>query len=91
MFCITIYRHAISPLFPPSCRFTPTCSEYALLAFQRFGFIKGLWLSLRRIGRCHPFCEGGFDPVPECVGTNNRTRIATGGTGQQRCKHEAKI
>ncbi|MDR2035821.1 MAG: membrane protein insertion efficiency factor YidD [Coriobacteriales bacterium] len=63
--CITIYRHAISPLLPPSCRYVPTCSEYALIAFKRFGFLRGLWLSVKRVGRCHPFVPGGYDPVPE--------------------------
>ena len=63
--CIKLYRHAISPLFPPSCRFVPTCSEYAYTAFERFGFRKGLWLSAKRIGRCHPLKKGGYDPVPD--------------------------
>jgi len=63
--CISIYRHAISPLLPPSCRYVPTCSEYALIAFRRFGFLRGMWLSIKRVGRCHPFHPGGYDPVPE--------------------------
>ena len=63
--CIKVYRHAISPLLPPSCRYVPTCSEYALTAFERFGFWRGIWLSVKRVGRCHPFAEGGYDPVPE--------------------------
>ncbi|MDR1088406.1 MAG: membrane protein insertion efficiency factor YidD [Coriobacteriales bacterium] len=62
--CIKVYRHAISPLLPPSCRYVPTCSEYALIAFERFGFWRGLWLSVRRVGRCHPLAKGGYDPVP---------------------------
>ncbi|WP_431799264.1 membrane protein insertion efficiency factor YidD [Halobacillus andaensis] len=61
---ITIYRKFISPLTPPSCRFMPTCSEYGMEAFSRFGFIKGGWLTLKRILKCHPFYKGGFDPVP---------------------------
>jgi len=65
--CINVYRHAISPLLPPSCRYVPSCSEYALIAFERFGFWRGLWLSVKRIGRCHPFVKGGYDPVPEKV------------------------
>lgn len=65
LLCISVYRHAISPLFPPSCRYVPTCSEYAMIAFKRFGFWKGLWLSVKRVGRCHPFVKGGYDPVPE--------------------------
>jgi uncharacterized protein len=58
------YRKFISPLFPPSCRFYPTCSEYALEAVRKFGPLKGSWMSLKRILRCHPWNPGGFDPVP---------------------------
>jgi putative membrane protein insertion efficiency factor len=64
LLCITIYRTVISPLFPPSCRFIPTCSEYALTAVQRYGFLKGGWMSIKRISRCHPWHPGGYDPVP---------------------------
>jgi putative membrane protein insertion efficiency factor len=58
------YQLAISPLLPPSCRFTPSCSQYALEAITRHGVIKGTWLAGRRLVRCHPFHPGGFDPVP---------------------------
>ena len=58
------YRRYISPLKPPCCRFVPTCSEYALVAVERFGVVSGTWLALRRIGKCHPFHRGGYDPVP---------------------------
>ncbi|MBD1851606.1 membrane protein insertion efficiency factor YidD [Leptolyngbya sp. FACHB-711] len=61
---IQAYRLLISPLFPPSCRFQPTCSQYGIEAIQRFGAIKGSWLTVRRILRCHPFHPGGYDPVP---------------------------
>ena len=58
------YRILISPLFPPSCRFNPTCSQYALEAVERFGVFKGGWLAIKRILRCHPLHPGGYDPVP---------------------------
>lgn len=61
---IKFYRRFISPLTPPSCRFTPTCSQYALEAFTKYGPLKGFWLSLKRILRCHPFGGSGYDPVP---------------------------
>ncbi len=62
--CIRGYQYLISPLLGPHCRFHPTCSAYAMEALQRYGVFKGTWLALRRVGRCHPFHEGGYDPVP---------------------------
>jgi putative membrane protein insertion efficiency factor len=58
------YQQVISPLFPSTCRFMPTCSQYAITAVQRYGVCKGGWLAIKRILRCHPWNPGGFDPVP---------------------------
>ena len=60
---IKIYKYLISPLIGPSCRYLPTCSEYSIEALKTYGFFKGLLLSLKRIMRCHPFGNSGFDPV----------------------------
>jgi hypothetical protein len=57
------YQITISPLFGPTCRFVPTCSAYAIEAVQKFGVAKGLWMSLKRLLKCHPFHPGGYDPV----------------------------
>lgn len=62
---IKFYREAISPYKPPSCRFYPTCSAYGLEAFRRFGAIKGGYLTIKRISKCHPFHKGGIDLVPD--------------------------
>ena len=61
---IWIYRHLISPLTPPACRYTPTCSQYAVEAIKKYGPFKGGWLALKRILRCHPLGGSGYDPVP---------------------------
>lgn len=61
---VLFYRTCISPFTPPSCRFVPTCSEYALQALKKYGPIKGSWLALKRILRCHPGGGSGYDPVP---------------------------
>ena len=64
LFLIAIYQNVISPLKPPSCRFTPTCSEYSIQAIKKHGPFKGFVLSLKRILRCHPWGSSGYDPVP---------------------------
>jgi len=79
---IWIYRYAISPILPPSCRFEPTCSTYALEALQTHGPLRGTWLAVRRVSRCHPWSEGGYDPVPagregKCSGGCSGKSLAT--------------
>ncbi|QQS40136.1 MAG: membrane protein insertion efficiency factor YidD [Acidobacteriota bacterium] len=61
---LKLYKRFISPLLPQSCRFTPTCSEYAMEAVGKHGAVLGSWMSFKRLMRCQPFCEGGHDPVP---------------------------
>lgn len=65
---VKAYRLLLSPWLGSSCRFEPTCSVYALQALARFGAAKGSYLTLARIGRCHPWCDGGYDPVPDASG-----------------------
>ncbi|MRG85282.1 membrane protein insertion efficiency factor YidD [Salinibacillus xinjiangensis] len=65
IYLIKLYRQYISPIKPPSCRFQPTCSEYGLEAYKRFGAIKGTYLTVKRVLKCQPLHPGGFDPVPE--------------------------
>lgn len=64
LFGIRFYQRYISRYTPPSCRFQPTCSQYGYEAIDKYGFLKGGWLAIKRIGRCHPFNPGGYDPVP---------------------------
>lgn len=61
---IYFYKYSISPMLPPSCRYVPTCSEYAIEALKKHGPAKGLWLALKRLSRCHPWGGHGYDPVP---------------------------
>ena len=63
IFLLRHYKRWISPLLGPACRFTPTCSEYTMEAIQKYGVLPGSWRGLRRLVRCQPFCQGGYDPV----------------------------
>jgi uncharacterized protein len=63
IFLLAAYKSVISPLLPSACRFYPTCSEYMRDAIQKHGAMRGVWLGIKRLGRCHPFHEGGYDPV----------------------------
>jgi putative membrane protein insertion efficiency factor len=64
IFLVRGYQVAVSPLLPSTCRFMPSCSAYAVEALERHGALQGSWLTIRRLARCHPFCVGGYDPVP---------------------------
>ena len=66
---LRFYKRRISPLLPPACKYTPTCSEYAMQAVERYGAVYGGYLAARRLLRCHPFAKGGYDPVRERVDT----------------------
>jgi len=63
IFFILLYKNFISPVFPASCRFVPSCSTYALEAFKKYGIVKGFYLTIIRLSKCHPFHPGGYDPV----------------------------
>lgn len=71
---VRFYQRFVSPLTAPTCRFYPSCSQYALTALRRFGPIRGGWLATRRIGRCNPWNPGGVDPVPQTWATRNDVR-----------------
>lgn len=62
---VRFYQMAISPLYPATCRYTPTCSQYMIEAIKEHGVLRGAWLGLKRIGRCHPWGGSGYDPVPK--------------------------
>lgn len=62
---IRIYQKLVSPNLSPNCRFQPTCSQYTYRAVEKFGIVRGVWLGIKRIGKCHPLHPGGYDPVPE--------------------------
>ena len=69
---IRVYKAVLSPLLPPSCRFTPTCSTYAIAAIATHGPVRGLWLGTKRICRCHPWGGSGYDPVPDAPASPHR-------------------
>jgi putative membrane protein insertion efficiency factor len=79
IYVIELYRTMISPLRPPSCRFTPTCSQYAVDALREFGFMRGSWLSFVRLAKCGPWHRGGWDPIPERSKVGCRPRANSGG------------
>lgn len=92
---VRLYQICLSPLVPPSCRFQPTCSAYALEALQRFGPFKGTWLALKRIGHCHPIKwaggRSGYDPVPQAdAHTNCNTHHHEGASTSQPSLHSIK-
>jgi len=74
VWAVRLYQRFVSPLRPATCRFHPTCSAYAVESLERFGPIKGGWLAIRRLGRCHPWTPGGVDPVPHTWGERNAWR-----------------
>ena len=78
---VRAYRFAISPFLGVNCRYTPTCSAYTMVALERFGIVRGGWLGLRRVARCHPWHEGGYDPVPDDDSTSTRA-VAARSAGQ---------
>ncbi|MEW6208828.1 MAG: membrane protein insertion efficiency factor YidD [Acidobacteriota bacterium] len=63
IYLLRAYKLLLSPLLPPACRFTPTCSEYAMEAIEKYGALRGMYMGVRRLLRCHPFHPGGYDPV----------------------------
>ena len=69
------YKWILSPLLPPACRYVPTCSEYAMEAVERYGILRGGWMATRRVLRCHPFVQGGFDPVGHGQKVSDRANI----------------
>jgi len=91
-FALRAYKRWISPVLPHACRFVPTCSEYALEAVERHGALRGSWLAVRRIFRCHPLARAGYDPVPmetrsDTHGCDYLTSAPAGANSQPRNRH----
>ena len=86
---VHFYRRVISPLKPKTCRFYPTCSSYALAALRLHGACKGSWLTVRRLCRCHPFCEPGYDPVPQNPGSSGAPPLQDGRNAETAQQSEA--
>ena len=84
---LRIYKRWISPAFPPSCRYVPTCSEYAMEAVERFGAVRGLAMAVWRLLRCHPFAQGGLDPVVR----PDAASLRLAGTGPERSRRNASV
>jgi putative membrane protein insertion efficiency factor len=76
IYLIQLYRHTVSPLRLPTCRFTPTCSQYAVEALSEYGLIRGGWLAMVRLGKCGPWHRGGWDPIPERDGVRANAQPA---------------
>lgn len=76
LWMLRTYKWALSPMLPPSCRYVPTCSEYAMEAVERYGALRGSWKALNRLLRCHPFVRGGYDPVVAHKITRQNSMIA---------------
>ncbi|MGO9929565.1 MAG: membrane protein insertion efficiency factor YidD [Mycobacterium sp.] len=84
VFLIQLYRHMVSPLRPATCRFVPTCSQYAVDALTEYGLVRGSWLSATRLARCGPWRRGGWDPIPERTGCRANFEDVGPGTKQAR-------
>jgi putative membrane protein insertion efficiency factor len=97
VFLIQLYRHMVSPLRPPTCRFVPTCSQYAVDALTEYGLIRGSWLAAARLGKCGPWHRGGWDPIPERLPEHHRRRAnsadvsAAGGPRATRGESESVV
>lgn len=82
------YKAILSPLLGPRCRFHPSCSSYAMEAVERFGPWRGGWMAAKRIGRCHPLSDGGFDPVPDGIGSRPDPKQPNNPHNHAHCRHD---